>query len=116
MPPILPTLPPSGRDTDIGALHGLSINPRLGRDPSGSRTERSRYRSWSLPSILAGESAAFGLSTPEPARPSSGGELVLLGRVRKRRGVGPGRRRLAAEEVDLDLGDVPVAELGVADP
>ncbi len=44
------------------------------------------------------------------------------GRARKRqlnaharRVVSPGRRRRAAEEVDLDLADEPVAELGVAD-
>jgi hypothetical protein len=55
-------------------------------------------------------------SAPEPPRPPSGGELGLLGGMRERRGVRPGCRRLVTEEVDLDLGDVPVAELGVADP
>jgi len=55
-------------------------------------------------------------SAPEPARPPSRGERLFLGGVRERRGVRLGRRRLAAEEVDLDLGDVSVAELGVADP
>jgi hypothetical protein len=52
---------------------------------------------------------------PEPARTADRAELILLGGVLERGVVALGRRRVAAEEVDLDLADEPAAELGVAD-
>src|SRR4051794_7120796 len=55
-------------------------------------------------------------SAPEPARPAGRAELLLLGGVLERRAVRHGRGGLALEEAHLDLGDAPVAELGVADP
>src|SRR5919198_3316934 len=54
-------------------------------------------------------------SEPEPARSPGRAELLLLGGVVARGVKSLGRRRGAAEEVDLDLADEPVAELGVAD-
>ena len=53
---------------------------------------------------------------PEPARPPQGAELRLLGRVLDRRLEAPSRRRVAVQEIPLDLADAPAAELGVADP
>src|SRR5579862_628878 len=55
-------------------------------------------------------------SMPEPACSPCRRELVLFGGVREGRGEGLRRRRFAAEEVDLDFGDVTLAELRVADP
>src|SRR2546423_346191 len=52
---------------------------------------------------------------PEPARPALCTELLLLGCVLERGVITLGRRRLAAQEADLDLADQPAAELGVAD-
>src|SRR5215208_5446267 len=55
-------------------------------------------------------------SVPEPARPPHGAELLLLGGVLERRLVALGRRRVAVQEVHLDLADEPAAKPGVADP
>src|SRR5215217_4456386 len=54
-------------------------------------------------------------SEPEPARSPGCAELLLLGGILARRVVSLRCCCRAAEEVDFDLADEPVAELGVAD-
>ena len=90
--------------------HGSRLDPVHGppRLAAGQRV-RSGALNRQLPRLSPG-------SLPEPARPPHGTELLLLGGVLERRLVALGRRRVAVQEVHLDLADEPAAKLGVADP
>ena len=96
----------SGASTSAPATLGL---PRI---RIVLRAARNAGGNWSG---RAGDHRDSDGSEPEPARSPGCAELLLLGGVLARRVAALRFRRRAAEEVDLDLADEPVAELGVAD-
>src|SRR5829696_3297442 len=84
--------------------------------PITSKATSTRGSPPKRPRPTAGTQPLSPGSVPEPARPPHGAELLLLGGVLERRLEALGRRRVAVQEVHLDLADEPATELGVADP
>src|SRR5919197_6699330 len=92
----------SGKRRNSSSASSAGLRQRSRMSPDRSVTPRVLQEH---PRVLSGAA--------EPARPADLAERFLFSGVLERGVVTLGRRRVAAEEVDLDFADEPATELGV---